>query len=224
MKPYDVKIKEIIKYKDESFLLKLQKPESFEFDPGQFVMLQVGNEKRAYSIASAPSQSTLDILIKLHENGKVSEPLYTKNEGDEIHIIGPYGKFTLDKAKNEELFFITAGTGVAPFRSMIIEALEKNPERKITILFGFRNDYFFEDEWKGLESKYKNFKLICCCSNPVETWAGLKGRVTEHIKETIPSPGKVDIFICGPKAMGEEAEKQLDELSFEKDNIHLERW
>ena len=108
--------------------LRLEKPASFDFKPGQFVLFDVPlleNEDdlqaRAYSIASAPSESDLLFVIKLVPNGRASRWIEKRvSRGTAITMKGPFGAFTLDMDTAKAYLFIATGTGIAPLRSQIL--------------------------------------------------------------------------------------------------------
>ena len=212
------------KFKANDFILELEKPEVFSFKAGQFVMLHNNGTKKAFSIASPPSQKTIDFLIKKNESGKVSPFLYNAKEGDRVTFSGPYGKFVIGEG-DSDVVFIAAGVGLAPQRCMLIDSLENNPTRKVTLIFGFRHNFFFEEELKELERKYNNFNLHTCCTRPWESWEGLRGRVTEHLTKIIKSSKGKSVYLTGPKEMMEDTKKILfDELKFNKEQVHIEPW
>lgn len=223
MKTCTTKVLENKKLKENNFLIRLTKPEGFKFKAGQFVMLHNKNEEKPFSIASPPSQSSLDFLIKKHPNGAVSPFLHSRKKGDQVEISGPHGTFTIKKPNNE-IIFIAAGTGVAPLRSMLVDALEIFQNAKVTLLFGFRSDFFFEKEFRKLEKQCKNFRLFVCSSGSNTKSKCVQGRVTEHIKKVITSPHGKDAFICGPPKMIKDSVKILKELNFKKEQIHTEDW
>ncbi len=219
------------KLPNDVFLLELESPKNFNFKAGQFVLVyQKINDKeenRAFSISSSPSQKTIELLIKRFDNGKISPKLLESRKNDKLKIRGPFGMFTLDNAKQEELIFIAAGTGIAPLRSMIHEILEKNPNKKVSLIFGFRheNDYFFKEEFETLQKIHKNFTIHPCSSKPPENWSYLKGRVTNHIPLIIKSPENKHVYICGPNQMiNDTLNLLIKQLNFQKDQVYLERW
>jgi NAD(P)H-flavin reductase len=226
IKEYQTTILSNDKFKDDNFIVSLEPKEKLEFKAGQFVMIHNADdsEKRAFSIASPPSKDNIDIILKHNKEGKVSPFVFNLKEGDKLKISGPFGRFTLNETNNE-IVFISAGTGIAPFRSMIIDAYEKDPNKKITLIYGFRYDLFWDSDFRDLEKKYKNFKLVCSCTKPDENWKGLKGRVTEHLKEVLPSPENKVVYICGPNAMINATKKILiEDLKFQEGQIHIEKW
>ena len=220
------------KLSDGTILFELKFPEkaNFTFKAGQFILVyQKLNEKeenRAFSLASKPSQKTIELLIRVYEQGKVSPKIAQLKAGEKLKIRGPFGMFTLKNTK-EEIIFIAVGTGIAPFRSMIHEALEKNQEKKITLIFGFRyeHDFFFQEEFKQLEKKHKNFHLYPCATQPTETWVYDKGRVTNILPEVIKNSEHEEIYICGPKQMiNDTLDILIKQLNFKKEDVHIERW
>lgn len=224
MQIYKVKVLRNETFKEEACIIETEKPNGLSFKAGQFMMIHNDKEKRAFSIASPPSYKSLLFLVKKHVGGKVSPVLHELKSGNQIEMSGPYGIYTTEKAKNGELIFIAAGTGIAPFLSMIQDSLEKESMREITLLFGFRKDCYFENEFRGLASKYKNFKFLASCSEPNKNWSGLTGRITKHIKEMVQQAEGKDFFIIGPKEMISDTERELHELKVKKENVHIERW
>ena len=81
------------KFSENDILIKLSLSERFDFKAGQFIMAHAGKEESPFSIASPPSQKTLELLIKVHEGGKVTPTLYKLKKGDRLKITGPYGTF-----------------------------------------------------------------------------------------------------------------------------------
>jgi len=225
MKKFESKILRNKKFQDNNFIIEIEKPEGFTFEAGQFIMLYHDKSKRAFSIASTPSNETIEILMQMHEGGKVSPYYHEKKVGDSVLLAGPFGVFKIMNPNVEELVFISAGTGLAPLRSMLKDVLEKNPDKKVTLLFGFRNDYFFQEDLEELEKKHPNFKIHCSCSKPKDDWKGLEGRITLHIKELITSPEGKDVYITGPDKMMDDVRETLEkEIGFKEEQIHIEKW
>lgn len=219
------------KYQSETILLELKLQEPFKFQAGQFILAYVNidkkEENRAFSICSNPSQKTIKLLIKKYNKGKVSPALYNLKPGDNLKIRGPFGVFTVNQPEKEEIFFIASGTGIAPLISMIYEILEKNPKKKITLIYGYREEEncFFKEELENLEKNFENFKIHHCSTKPPKSWSHLKGRVTEHILKIIKNNENKETYICGPNQMINDCLNLLiKELNFDKSQIHIERW
>lgn len=200
-----------------------------EFKAGQFINLifESGDEKymKPYSIASTPSnKNEIQLSVKLVENGRTTPHLFKKKVGDEVTIKGPFGLFNLDKSKREKIVFIGTGTGVAPLRSMIIDLLDKDTNKELTLIFGVRheNEILFHDEFLKLVMDHPNFRYIPVVSRPTENWEGRFGHVQENFD--MIDPQNSEVYICGLPVMVEESKEKLLNLGLAKEDIHLEKY
>jgi len=209
----------------EDFLLTLKPEKKIKFKAGQFFLIHMHEQNRPFSIASPPSQENLQFLIRKHIGGAVTPYLSELIKEDKVEISGPYGSFTAKTDKNEELIFIATGTGIAPFRSMIVDELEKNPDKKISLIYGFRHECFFDEVWRELKEKYKNFQIYGACSRPGRSWKGLKGHITDHLCNIIKSSENKRVYICGSEAMVNDTRQMLlKTCGFNEDKIKVEEW
>src|SRR5580658_371882 len=125
------------------------------FVPGQFlsVTARIGEDEitRAYSIVSPPGGNRFALCANLVQDGYVSPFLFALNPGGEIDFKGPYGAFILRRPVSDSIFVAT-GTGIAPFRSMLMSQLTANPERRFTLIFGVRYErgLLYDDELAAL--------------------------------------------------------------------------
>lgn len=217
----DAEILEVVKETDNVSLVRLS-VKDFQFKPGQWIslwcddFLEEGTDKplrRAFSIASLPGEY-LELCIA---RGKaLSAFLMDAKPGTKVHFNGPFGLFCLNDAK--ELMFLAGGTGVAPFRPMIHEALKKNIP--VTLIYSVRDEesIIYKEELEALTSN-PNFKLIITLTR--QNWDGETGRIPTFLEKYYKP---CDVYICGPPVMVESCETKLIELSLPKDKIHAEKW
>lgn len=219
-----VEVESVEKFEENNFFLKVRPKKKFKFKPGQFVMIEFDGVKKPFSIASFPGEETIDFLISTHPDGQITPKLAELKEGDSFDVEGPYGTFVVKDTDAKEIIFIAAGTGVAPFRSMVTDALYRFPDKKIGLIFGFRYDFYFNDFWKKLQKVHKHFDICGCCTRPPKKWNGYTGRVTEHLANKIQDAKDKEVYICGPPAMVKDTLKELKEIGFKAKQIHLEKW
>ncbi|WP_336515269.1 ferredoxin--NADP reductase [Pollutibacter soli] len=229
---------EIVRIKEEAphtrrFWIKIPELESFQFQPGQHITLELPiDEKqskriRSYSIASWPNNSNIFELIIVHNQDIVaSEYLFkTIQEGDEIRVRGPQGRFLLPHVLDKDIFFICTGTGIAPFRSMLHHIVENNLAHKnIYLIFGTRTtkDLLFHDEFLKLAETLPQFHYMPVLSR--EEWAGETGYVHEIYKRMASTKKPAYFYLCGWKQMIEEAKQHILEIGYDQKDIHHEMY
>ncbi len=207
--------------------------QTLEFTPGQFVSVidRVNGKEitRAYSIASPRGGNRFDLCLNRVDDGIVSPYLFGLRVGDEIEIGEPLGFFTL-RHPGHRAVFVATGTGIAPFRSMLLDHLPRTrPE--ITLLFGVRYErgLLYRDELEQLSSEYESFRFIPTITRPTESWHGRTGRVQAHLDEALAlrTPEElstIDVYICGLNEMVDAVRKELKQRGFDRKQIIYEKY
>lgn len=204
--------------------------EKFEFEAGQFISIKVAeNTFRAYSLCSdTDNTKAISILVTVEHEGMGSTFLKELKKEQEIEFIGPAGKFVLAKKPAKEIIFVASGTGIAPEISMLYELLKINPESKIRLYHGIReeNDILLMDFLEECKKELKDFDYYLCFSQaPEETvkkYNGVEGYVTEALE--IPNPKETQIYLCGNPYMIEDITKIAKESGVPENNIFHEEF
>ncbi|UFN47370.1 ferredoxin--NADP reductase [Roseomonas sp. OT10] len=112
---------------DRLFSFRTTRDPGFRFQAGQFAMIGLMVEGRpllrAYSMASAPWQEELEFLSIKVQDGPLTSRLQHLQEGDTL-LVGrkATGTLLLDNLlPGKTLWFLSTGTGLAPFLSLIRE-------------------------------------------------------------------------------------------------------
>ena len=137
------------------------KPEGFTYKPGQFVLFDVplvenpaDVQTRAYSIASAPEEDELLFLVKYVQGGRFSRYCHEViDKAATITMKGPFGFFVLDPLPDAHIILAATGTGLAPFRSQVLSAIEQGDKRLIDIVFGVRTQDQGEQAQRALTTR-----------------------------------------------------------------------
>ena len=133
-------------------------------------------------------------------------------------VDGPYGNFWLRPSKT--YLFIAGGTGIAPFRSMIHDALQSGAN--VILLYSMKTpvDFIYRDEFESLEG----LELIptITADHKYPAWQGKQGRV----QTLLPKVWKKDfsVYVCGPPMMVAEVEAQLLKLGQPKEQLFIDKW
>jgi CDP-4-dehydro-6-deoxyglucose reductase len=86
----------------------------------------------------------LVLWIALNEAGRVTPWLFQLCEGVQLEVSEPFGGFVLrDASMDEEVVFVCTGTGVAPFRSMIHQRLQKQNGSNVVLVMGNRHEKMY---------------------------------------------------------------------------------
>jgi NAD(P)H-flavin reductase len=185
-------------------------PAEIDFKAGQFVSFEVPNPKtrrlatRPYSIASPPSRRyAVTLVLNLVPGGPGSTYLFGLREGDETMFTGPAGSFYLRADGTKDLLLVATGTGIAPFRSMLLTLRERRFARPVTLFWGLRNqkDLYYQEELAALATASPSFRYVTTLSRPDAGWSGATGRVTRLADEQFASVADLEVYLCGNSGM-----------------------
>lgn len=207
----------------------LQGGKTLSFKAGQFAQIFVPHEgkirRTSYSIASSPQHvDHFELCVTLVDGGVSSTFLHGLRPGDRVQAMAPLGTFTL-KDESRDMVFVSTGSGVAPFRSMIQDQLAKGTKRNLYLIYGHRYepDLLYRREWEETARRSPNFKALFTLSRDT-AWTGPRGYVQEHIEKFVPAPREKNYFICGLNNMITAVNDRLLSLGVPKEQIHFERY
>src|SRR5918996_2955233 len=229
---------------DDSVALTLAVPaelrEEYRHAPGQHLALRRrvdGAEiRRTYSICSpapapgAEGPRTLRVGVRLVEGGAFSAyALKEINVGDELEVMTPAGRFTLDPAPGLYAA-IVGGSGITPGLSILTTLLAREPEARFCLVRSDRTSAstMFLEEVADLKDRYPERLQLVTVLSREEQQAGLpSGRLDqERLAGLLPAllpVGQVGgWFLCGPFGLVQGAERALRGLGVTRTRIHEE--
>ncbi|WP_069759494.1 2Fe-2S iron-sulfur cluster-binding protein [Streptomyces sp. LUP47B] len=227
---------------DDSVALTLTVPpelrEEYRHAAGQHLALRRtagGREiRRTYSICSpAPDGEgprELRVGVRLVEDGAFSTyALKEINVGDELEVMTPAGRFTLDPAPGLYAA-IVGGSGITPVLSIVATLLAREPGARFCLIRSDRTSAstMFLEEVADLKDRHpERFQLVTVLSRE-EQQAGLpsgrldRERLTGLLPALLPVDRVAGWFLCGPFGLVQGAEKALRELGVARTRIHEE--
>jgi ferredoxin-NADP reductase len=169
------------------------------WEPGQYyvyflpgAILDRRSPVRPFTVASAPSESRLEITTRIPDQpSRFKRELLKLKPGAKVYTAGPYGFFTL---KSGPSIFVAGGIGVTPFRSMLIEQAAAGKVSDITLLYSNRpGPVAFKAEFDKLAATYPNFK-VHYISDPERLSAAT-------VKKYAPNFESATVYLSGPKPL-----------------------
>ncbi|MCA9375913.1 MAG: FAD-dependent oxidoreductase [Candidatus Doudnabacteria bacterium] len=193
----------------------------FEFQAGQFLQIDAtcGEDKtarRAFSISSSPAVTEyVEFVVRAVPNGVCSGVLETAEEGLEVDLHGPFGRFTLQETDRDKAF-IAAGTGIGPIASMIRTLKAHNSDASQTLLYGVRHhvDRAYTEELKAWAGEEQHTYVPFVSQDEPEAGEE-KGHVTNGLNRFQDDVDTTDFYICGPPEMVKETKAKLQEMGAE---------
>jgi len=187
--------------------------------------------RKAYSIASAPDDAaasgTLEFLVALTDAGALGAHLAPLDPGTLVDVEGPLGSFTLpDAAESGRLVLVAGGTGIAPLRAMLHDALGHRPRLRVALALSARSarDVPFAPELDALARQGRARVLVTLTREAPDGWRGAQGRLTcEHLAPLL-DPGEAWCAVCGPPGFVAHVTTLLAWLGVEESRILRERW
>lgn len=221
--------------------VKLDESQLIDFYAGQYGQLEIpayGDIKeptqRAYSISSHPQiKDCLEFIIRLVPGGIVTTYVHNfLKEGEQVKIIGPFGDFEV-RETNADMICVAGGSGMAPFKSILNDMLEKGKTgRNVWYFFGARTkaDLFYLDEMKEINKKWPNFHFIPALSEPQpeEKWQGDTGLITdvlaEYLTNKISKENDKEGYLCGSPGMINACIEVMQKFGITEDKIYYDKF
>jgi NAD(P)H-flavin reductase/hemoglobin-like flavoprotein len=199
------------------------------YEAGQHLTLQTPRWPhvwRPYSIACRPRE---DGLISLHvkavPGGWVSRALvHHTDTGDEL-ILGPaMGTMTLRPAGRRDLLCVAGGTGLAPIKAIVEQAVRDSAAtpRQIYLFYGARKReqlYDLKDLWR-LADAYPGLQLAPVTSDD-PAFDGMQGNVGRVAARYMPHTD-FEAYVAGPADMVRETIRVLTRAGLPRERVHYD--
>ncbi len=203
------------------------------FSAGQYLSLtlKIGQATvtRPYSLSSSPKESLegkYTLTIKRVDGGLVTNYILDNwNVGTEVIASAPLGDFTYEPLRDaKKVIGLAGGSGITPFFSLAKAIADGDEDAELTLLYGSRTkaDVLFLQEFSEIEKKCNKFRLVNVLSNE-EAEGCEHGFITaDLIRKYAPEDEPYSIFMCGPQAMYDFADKEIATLGLRRKFVRHE--
>lgn len=202
--------------------------DAFAFHAGQYVTVRRKidgrEERRTYSIVSAPGCGTLKLGIRLQPHGRMSGALASNLRPGEVIDVGtPMGRFrtAISAERTQTYVAFAAGSGITPILSLATAILAREPRSRFILIYGNRSvaRTMFLEETLALKNLYiDRFSVHFVMSREPQQTHWLNGRidgdkVIELARHMVEVTTADEYLICGPGNMVDEVRKAVQGLN-----------
>ena len=207
------------------------------FDAGQHVDLRLvaddGYEaRRSYSIASAPGDDTIELMVERLDDGEVSPFLHdVVRVGDTLDVRGPIGgHFVWTAALGGPLLLVAGGSGIAPLMAMLRHRARVAPDVEALLLYGSRtwDDLVYRDELVGMTEADARLTVVFATSRaPARRPGDISGRIDRGVVQAALARwarAPRHAYVCGSTGFVETATSALVAEGIAAAAIRAERY
>ena len=212
------------------FELPPTQAETFQFEPGQYLTLKLGDDRRSYSLCSAPGEG-LRVGVRRVPGGVFSNRLHSALQvGDVVEVLPPQGRFGAAlSGRPRHVLAVAGGSGITPLLSILKATLARDAQARCTLIYANRTaaSTLFKAELDDLKSRYLTRFALHHVFSREQLDAPLNaGRLdAEKLQQFLRLCGPVDqAFVCGPHAMNDSVEAGLRAAGVRAACIHVERF
>ncbi|HEU4493753.1 MAG TPA: ferredoxin reductase [Rubrobacteraceae bacterium] len=185
--------------------------------------------QRSYSIASAPEDNRVELVVERLDDGEVSPYLTDElRPGDRLELRGPIGGWFAWEAKDGgPLFLVAGGSGIAPLMAMIRHRAAAGSDASCHLLYSSRSreETIFAEELDQLAASDGSLQVFHALTRSQPPgWTGYARRIDRVMLAEV-SPGEnLLAFVCGPTPLVESVATELVGLGHEARRIKTERF
>jgi ferredoxin-NADP reductase len=166
----------------------------------------------------------LTLIFDRVPGGVGSNYLYTLKPGDNTHLSGPYGNFTLPKQLDRELILIARYTGLVPIRCILKQLYSQRQTGSVLLIVVApeENELFFHQELLTLAVTRPGFRYL-----PLVAAGGEQQGVDltlSMLRPLIDNAPKVIPMLCGTKGFARPLRAYFVEAGYDRKEVKIETY
>ena len=168
-------------------------------------------------MANSPAEKDgVQLHIRQIPDGRFSSGIVSGLKvGDKLKVELPFGDFFLREDSDKPVVFVATGTGFAPIKSILEDALKRGVARKADLYWGARSerDLYLADLPRRWADEFPNFRFIPVLSDGEDEWNGRRGLVHEAVLADFPSLDGHQVYACGNPLMTDSCRRNFVALA-----------
>ncbi|KAA3626260.1 MAG: CDP-6-deoxy-delta-3,4-glucoseen reductase [Proteobacteria bacterium] len=196
--------------------LKLPASQRFDYLAGQYIdIIMRDGRRRSFSMANRPQPGQeLELHVRHVPNGYFSSRVFdSMKEKDLLRFQGPFGTFFLREDSDRPAILVAGGTGLAPIKALLEQALHNAVPRTFHLFWGVRQrrDLYFHDLVQALAEAHDNvtYTPVLSETDASGEWSGESGFVHEAVLRHYDDLSSHEVYACGPPVMIDAAREQF---------------
>lgn len=186
------------------------------YQAGQYVdVVLADGQRRSYSMATraGAGQGLLELHVRHLPGGLFTDRVFGDLQAGEIlQLEGPGGNFYLRDA-HSPVILLASGTGFAPLKALIEEAIANNNKRTMRLYWGGRRqaDLYMDALCRDWAASLPWFEYVPVLSEPepASDWRGRRGFVHQAVMQDIPDMQQYQVYACGAPVVVESARRDF---------------
>lgn len=203
--------------------LTVEKPDGYEFEPGQATEVSVDkykwrDEKRPFTFTSLSEDEHLEFVIKIYpDHDGVTEQIGKLKKGDSLLIDDPWGTIQYDG----EGVFLAGGAGVTPFIAIFRDLHKRGDVGDNTLIFSNSTDkdIILKDEFEEILGD--NF-INVITNEPTDDHIFLDGFIDKEFLDSKINDFDQAFYVCGPGPFNDSMMEYLKELGADPEALIFE--
>ncbi len=203
-------LKQIDPVTGDTHHLVFDRPEGFDYTPGQGVELALlkdgwEDKGRPFTPVSLPDEPALEFVIKsYHDHHGVTDQIGKMEPGDKVEMKGPFGALS-DKGPG---VFIAGGAGITPMIAILRKRLHDHGTLAGSTLL-FANKTESDIIWRDRFERMKGLKAVFVVD---EAGAGVPQQRLDrdYLRQFVDADSRC--YLCGPPPMMDAVRTALHDL------------
>lgn len=224
-KTFDMTVYRVTQPAADVSVLQLRLPTGAraKFHAGQYLQIELDDgSRRNYSMANPPHESdSVQLHVRHVRGGRFSEGvLRGLDKGHKLRVELPFGEFSLQDTSAKPAILIATGTGFAPVKSIVEDAIKRKLDRPLYLYWGARRleDLYLLDLAQKWE-KSGRLRFVPVLSEPHDGWDGRRGFVHEAVLEDFGALDGYQVYACGNPSMTSAAHTTFTQAGLAEDDF-----
>jgi ferredoxin-NADP reductase len=224
----------------DTLALWVERPKGFRFESGQYIDLGFEDRTlpdyerfRELTLANSPQEDALLLVFRMRDS-IYKERMRDMPLGTPLLLMGPHGQLVLHTEVNIPAVFIAGGIGIAPFRSMIFDSLNRQSKQKLFLFYSnhSQDEAAFLKELQDASMKNPNVTFVPTLTEktPTSHWTGERGYISQQMIQKYLDSGLSDsrtlqsciYYLCGFPEMVFDMRMMLSQAGVSGSNIRSE--